>query len=472
MGEIIFYTIISDPPLYVNCKGIGQKVQYNYLKHDPFDGFIKPKEECIIILPSIHKGSNQNGDIVAKALVFSTLQEEISQESPLARFYKRQTEDIVNIFMKNEDYDLYQRLELYISCENLPNLDITSKTDPLVICYVIQDKNEIERHRTEVIANELNPKFARAFFIQHTFNKNFKLKFVVYNVDAYDENNEEHIMEEIGEVQCEINDIIQGNNYVFGGTKIQFIIGIDFTQMPNNIYETDTEYQEDLKKLKNEYVQALKLISSFIQYYQISQYIPVYGIGARLQPSYTFYSNCFAISGHFFDPKIDISNSEKLVQAYLNTFKKIKQSGTLIFSDILKLHQEYSKNYQFTQEKQNYFVLILLSHNELLQSDIEETKANLFYGCENNVSVINIGIGKGDFQYTSELKQDSEGFSCLVDIQTVVVIVISIKRLNNALLAIKHLNMLKDKIYYDKKKIIEQNKYNEEKKVFSAPQTF
>ena len=38
------------------------------MKHDPFDGFIKPKEECIIILPSIHKQSI-DGEIIAKAMV-------------------------------------------------------------------------------------------------------------------------------------------------------------------------------------------------------------------------------------------------------------------------------------------------------------------------------------------------------------------------------------------------------------------
>ena len=32
------------------------------------DGFIKPKEECIIILPSVHK-LNLEGELTAKALV-------------------------------------------------------------------------------------------------------------------------------------------------------------------------------------------------------------------------------------------------------------------------------------------------------------------------------------------------------------------------------------------------------------------
>jgi hypothetical protein len=34
---------ISDPPLSIDAASIGKKVYFNPLKHDPFDGFIKPK---------------------------------------------------------------------------------------------------------------------------------------------------------------------------------------------------------------------------------------------------------------------------------------------------------------------------------------------------------------------------------------------------------------------------------------------
>lgn len=68
MSELILCFYISDPPLMVNYKQIGSKVIYNSVKHEPLDGFIKNKEECIIILPSIHKSSHE-GELVTKALV-------------------------------------------------------------------------------------------------------------------------------------------------------------------------------------------------------------------------------------------------------------------------------------------------------------------------------------------------------------------------------------------------------------------
>lgn len=43
-------------------------MQFNPLLHDPFDGFIKPKEECWIVLPSVRK-SHEDKETVTKALV-------------------------------------------------------------------------------------------------------------------------------------------------------------------------------------------------------------------------------------------------------------------------------------------------------------------------------------------------------------------------------------------------------------------
>ena len=52
---LMFCFYISDPPMVVNYKTIGKKISYNQINYDPLDGFIKNKDECYILLPSIHK---------------------------------------------------------------------------------------------------------------------------------------------------------------------------------------------------------------------------------------------------------------------------------------------------------------------------------------------------------------------------------------------------------------------------------
>ncbi|KAM3129613.1 hypothetical protein pb186bvf_018294 [Paramecium bursaria] len=66
--EIMLCTYISDPPLLFEINTIGQKIPFNQVKHDPIDGFLKPKEECIILMPVVLKGQ----EMMVKALVLSS----------------------------------------------------------------------------------------------------------------------------------------------------------------------------------------------------------------------------------------------------------------------------------------------------------------------------------------------------------------------------------------------------------------
>ncbi len=71
MSEILFYSYISDPEFVFNFGIIGKRVEFNGLRHEALDGFVKNKEECVIILPSVHKHTI-NGEVLIKALVLST----------------------------------------------------------------------------------------------------------------------------------------------------------------------------------------------------------------------------------------------------------------------------------------------------------------------------------------------------------------------------------------------------------------
>lgn len=77
-------------------------------------------------------------------------------------------------------------VELSISCSNLPDCDIVTKSDPQVIVYLLditgKDKKS-EIGRTEVIQDNLNPKFVRKVLIQYHFEQIQRLRFEVYDID-------------------------------------------------------------------------------------------------------------------------------------------------------------------------------------------------------------------------------------------------------------------------------------------------
>ncbi|MEQ2176540.1 Copine-3 [Goodea atripinnis] len=76
------------------------------------------------------------------------------------------------------------KVELTVSCENLLDTDIGSKSDPLcVLLMSSSDSQWYEAGRTEKVQNCLSPKFAHKFVIDYYFEIVQKLKFGIYDID-------------------------------------------------------------------------------------------------------------------------------------------------------------------------------------------------------------------------------------------------------------------------------------------------
>lgn len=77
-------------------------------------------------------------------------------------------------------------VELSISCHDLPNADVITKSDPQVIVYQLDLSGanvKCEIGRTEVITDDLNPKFAKKILMQYHFEQIQKLRFEVIDID-------------------------------------------------------------------------------------------------------------------------------------------------------------------------------------------------------------------------------------------------------------------------------------------------
>lgn len=81
---------------------------------------------------------------------------------------------------------LSEQLELFISCRNLPKMDLNSPSDPFV---VISQKNEsngrfFELMKTEVIQDNNNPEFTKQIHIDYKFEEVQILRLDIYDADA------------------------------------------------------------------------------------------------------------------------------------------------------------------------------------------------------------------------------------------------------------------------------------------------
>jgi len=78
-----------------------------------------------------------------------------------------------------------EQVEFYISCKDLKNMDILSKSDPQVRLYVKNASNTWKLHSaTEVIQNNLNPTFQRTFLMDFIFETQQHIKFDIVDNDG------------------------------------------------------------------------------------------------------------------------------------------------------------------------------------------------------------------------------------------------------------------------------------------------
>lgn len=95
------------------------------------------------------------------------------------------------------------QVELSISCTNLLDLDMISKSDPQVIVYMKDtwQQKYFEVGRTEIIDDNLNPHFVKKILLNFNFETVQKLKFEVWDIDTVGK-------DFIGQVETSLADIV------------------------------------------------------------------------------------------------------------------------------------------------------------------------------------------------------------------------------------------------------------------------
>ncbi|KAM9307867.1 copine-3 [Gastrophryne carolinensis] len=99
------------------------------------------------------------------------------------------------------------KVELNISCDNLLDKDIGSKSDPLCVLLVKTSGNQwAQVDRTERISNCLSPKFSKKFVVDYYFEVVQNLKFSIYDIDnkTYDLSDDDFL----GEFVCTLGQIV------------------------------------------------------------------------------------------------------------------------------------------------------------------------------------------------------------------------------------------------------------------------
>jgi len=106
-------------------------------------------------------------------------------------------------------------IELTISCRNLIDADVFSKSDPMVVMYMqgIATKEWREFGRTETIDNTLNPDFVKKFVVNYFFEERQNVRFDVYDVDSKSADLTQHDF--LGSASCSLGEIVGHQGSIF-----------------------------------------------------------------------------------------------------------------------------------------------------------------------------------------------------------------------------------------------------------------
>lgn len=103
-----------------------------------------------------------------------------------------------------------------------------------------------------------------------------------------------------------------------------------------------------------------------IKFFSVNAMVPIYGIAARLPPSFTHHSSCFALSGDWYEPEVDVQDKHAMIAGkaavavtvvidllpvFREAFRRVKCSTSLTFSHILKLANAFCAEETFLSQR-------------------------------------------------------------------------------------------------------------------------
>lgn len=100
----------------------------------------------------------------------------------------------------------HEKVELFISCRKLKNMDVLSLTDPQVKLHVEKNGKWVFFDQTEMISDNLNPDFAKSFIMDFYFEVKQKLRFEIIDIDGPNQS------ELVGEVFTTLGEIVGSKN--------------------------------------------------------------------------------------------------------------------------------------------------------------------------------------------------------------------------------------------------------------------
>ena len=191
-------------------------------------------------------------------------------------------------------------------------------------------------------------------------------------------------------------------DYIAAGLEINVVVAIDFTRSNGDPRAAESLHgfvNGAVPSSSNEYVQVIQSVVEILEQYDSDKRFPVYGFGAKLPPSNTLTSHCFALNGDYFHP--DVVGVKGILSAYRNALGTVTLHGPTRLADVLRVAGDWARP---MQEEAKYLILLIITDGVI--EDFQESADEIVKLAELPVSVLIVGVGNEDFSLMSKLDAD------------------------------------------------------------------
>lgn len=206
-------------------------------------------------------------------------------------------------------------------------------------------------------------------------------------------------------------------DYYRGGLEVKTVVAIDYSRSNCSGDVDAPKHHRPEKRLKNgntvsnPYIQAIRAIGKVLKYYYTDDLYPAYGFGAKLYPSHTISSDCFALTGDFLDP--EVQGMDGVVRAYQRALPIVHLHGptrlSMVIQHIIDQTQylspvdpnehlnPFKKKKEKTKPDLRFTVMVIVTDGDI--HDKDETVAVIAAACELPMAISIIGVGDNDMSF-------------------------------------------------------------------------
>lgn len=328
-----------------------------------------------------------------------------------------------------------EEVEFVLSCRSLENLEMFSKSDPILRISKWQPDNTFSPvHQTEEIPNNLNPTWKpfqltlqqlcngdkhRQLLIEcFDYNNNGKHKLIGSVTTTFNQlletsqvrnsltltrksSNPKHSSKSRGALfvnTCAVSSVYSIVDYILCGCEINFFVAIDFTASNGDPRSPGSLHYIDPTGRPNAYQMAIDAVGGVLQYYDTDKRFPCWGFGGRVNGTV---SHCFPLNKNVSNPTVE--GIHGIHFAYSQSLYSVELYGPTWFAPVVRQATAMASEFQ---GQMKYFVLLIITDGAIL--DMQETISAIVDASYFPLSLLIVGVGNADFSAMDFLDSDDK----------------------------------------------------------------